>query len=145
MCEFKNDMVLCGITSVSFSRSGRLLFSGYDDYNCLGWDVLGSTDKHYYQLQGTSLVRTPIIYTIDLSVLFSSFPLFFPLFPSPFLSISLPLLFSLFPHYSLFLLLAVAVVMTMVMCHSLKCVFLLLLHTIIHPFSCFPCFSCFRS
>ena len=50
--EFKNDMVLCGITSVSFSRSGRLLFAGYDDYNCLGWDTLGATDKHYYQLQG---------------------------------------------------------------------------------------------
>jgi guanine nucleotide-binding protein G(I)/G(S)/G(T) subunit beta-1 len=52
LCEFKNDMVLCGITSVSFSRSGRLLFAGYDDYNCLGWDVFGSTDKQVYQLQG---------------------------------------------------------------------------------------------
>jgi len=50
--EFKNDMVLCGITSVSFSRSGRLLFAGYDDYNCLAWDMLGSTDKQVYQLQG---------------------------------------------------------------------------------------------
>jgi len=52
VCEFKNDMVLCGITSVSFSRSGRVLFAGYDDYNCLGWDVLGNTDKQVYQLQG---------------------------------------------------------------------------------------------
>jgi len=52
VCEFKNDMVLCGITSVSFSRSGRILFAGYDDYNCLGWDVLGSTDKQAYQIQG---------------------------------------------------------------------------------------------
>lgn len=52
ICEFKNDMVLCGITSVSFSRSGRLLFAGYDDYNCLGWDILGPTDKQVYQLQG---------------------------------------------------------------------------------------------
>lgn len=52
VCEFKNDMVLCGITSVSFSRSGRLLFAGYDDYNCLAWDVLGSTEKQQYQLQG---------------------------------------------------------------------------------------------
>jgi guanine nucleotide-binding protein G(I)/G(S)/G(T) subunit beta-1 len=32
--------------------SGRILFAGYDDYNCLGWDVLGATDKHHYQLQG---------------------------------------------------------------------------------------------
>ena len=52
VCEFKNDMVLCGITSVAFSGSGRILFAGYDDYNCLGWDVLGSTEKQYYQLQG---------------------------------------------------------------------------------------------
>lgn len=50
--EFRNDMVLCGITSVSFSRSGRILFAGYDDYNCLGWDTMGATDKHHYQLQG---------------------------------------------------------------------------------------------
>jgi len=52
LAEFKNDMVLCGITSVSFSRSGRLLFAGYDDYNCLGWDLFGQTDKQAYQLQG---------------------------------------------------------------------------------------------
>jgi len=52
ICEFKNDMVLCGITSVSFSKSGRLLFAGYDDYNCLGWDILGPTEKQVYQLQG---------------------------------------------------------------------------------------------
>lgn len=52
ICEFRNDMVLCGITSVSFSKSGRILFAGYDDYNCLGWDVLGATDKQVYQLQG---------------------------------------------------------------------------------------------
>lgn len=51
VCEFKNDMVLCGITSVSFSASGRLLFAGYDDYNCLGWDMLGSTEKVAFQLQ----------------------------------------------------------------------------------------------
>ena len=52
VCEFKNDTILCGITSVAFSGSGRILFAGYDDYNCLGWDVLGSTDKQYYQMQG---------------------------------------------------------------------------------------------
>ena len=28
------------VTSVSFSRSGRLLFAGYEDAQCLGWDVL---------------------------------------------------------------------------------------------------------
>lgn len=52
VCEFKNEMVLCGITSCSFSKSGRILFAGYDDYNCLGWDIIGSTEKHHFQLQG---------------------------------------------------------------------------------------------
>jgi len=53
VCEFKNDMVLCGITSVSFSHSGRLLFAGYDDYNCFGWDLLGRTDKPAFTLTPT--------------------------------------------------------------------------------------------
>jgi guanine nucleotide-binding protein G(I)/G(S)/G(T) subunit beta-1 len=52
VCAFRNDLVLCGITSVTFSKSGRLLFAGYDDYNCLGWDVLGHTDRAVYALQG---------------------------------------------------------------------------------------------
>ena len=53
VCEFKNEMVLCGITSVSFSRSGRVLFAGYDDYNCFGWDIIGREDKPAYQLTPT--------------------------------------------------------------------------------------------
>ncbi|OLY80237.1 Guanine nucleotide-binding protein subunit beta-1, partial [Smittium mucronatum] len=37
-----NDDILCGITSISFSSSGRLLFAGYDDFNVNVWDVLKS-------------------------------------------------------------------------------------------------------
>lgn len=37
---FKHQTILCGITSVDFSSSGRILFAGYDDHNLLGWDVL---------------------------------------------------------------------------------------------------------
>lgn len=29
---YMNDSILCGITSVAFSISGRLLFGGYDDW-----------------------------------------------------------------------------------------------------------------
>ncbi|KAJ2081122.1 G protein subunit beta [Coemansia sp. RSA 988] len=42
-CELKQYVqsnILCGITSVAFSHSGRLLFAGYDDFNCNVWDVL---------------------------------------------------------------------------------------------------------
>lgn len=37
---FVHDNILCGITSVAFSVSGRILFAGYDDNNCNVWDVL---------------------------------------------------------------------------------------------------------
>ena len=38
--QFSHDNILCGITSVGFSSSGRLLFAGYDDFNCYVWDTL---------------------------------------------------------------------------------------------------------
>jgi guanine nucleotide-binding protein G(I)/G(S)/G(T) subunit beta-1 len=36
---FADPKILCGITSISFSKSGRLLFGGYDDSCCYAWDV----------------------------------------------------------------------------------------------------------
>lgn len=38
--RFGSDRILCGITSVDFSGSGRILFAGYDDYNVVAWDTL---------------------------------------------------------------------------------------------------------
>jgi hypothetical protein len=35
-----HDNILCGITSVAFSVSGRILFAGYDDNNVNVWDTL---------------------------------------------------------------------------------------------------------
>jgi len=32
--NWQSDSILCGITSIAFSASGRLLFAGYDDFNC---------------------------------------------------------------------------------------------------------------
>lgn len=37
---FTHDNILCGITSVAFSISGRILFGGYDDWTCNVWDTL---------------------------------------------------------------------------------------------------------
>lgn len=31
--KYNNDKILCGITSVAFSKTGKYLFAGYDDYN----------------------------------------------------------------------------------------------------------------
>eukprot|EP00127_Corallochytrium_limacisporum_P000648 Clim_evm47s22 gene=Clim_evmTU47s22 len=42
-CEvnvYTSENILCGITSVAFSNSGRLLFAGYDDFHCYVWDTL---------------------------------------------------------------------------------------------------------
>jgi len=43
MNMYANDKILCGITSVSFSLTGKFLFAGYDDYNCHAWDTLTGT------------------------------------------------------------------------------------------------------
>lgn len=40
LAELSAENILCGITSVTVSNSGRILFGGYDDYNCYGWDIL---------------------------------------------------------------------------------------------------------
>jgi guanine nucleotide-binding protein G(I)/G(S)/G(T) subunit beta-1 len=37
---FSHDAILCGITSVDVSLSGKYMFAGYDDYNCTVWDTL---------------------------------------------------------------------------------------------------------
>jgi guanine nucleotide-binding protein G(I)/G(S)/G(T) subunit beta-1 len=50
--EYSNDKILCGITSVAVSNSGRFLFAGYDDYNCYAWDVISTNGQHAYQLTG---------------------------------------------------------------------------------------------
>ena len=40
LMEYTDDDILCGISSIDFSKSGRLLFGGYDDFTCHVWDVL---------------------------------------------------------------------------------------------------------
>jgi guanine nucleotide-binding protein G(I)/G(S)/G(T) subunit beta-1 len=40
LMQYTHDNILCGITSVAFSISGRYLFAGYDDFNCHVWDTL---------------------------------------------------------------------------------------------------------
>jgi len=47
---YSNESIMCGITSVAFSISGRFLFAGYDDFNCHVWDTLKG--EKVYCLQG---------------------------------------------------------------------------------------------
>ena len=53
LAVYSHDNIICGITSVAFSKSGRLLLAGYDDFNCNVWDALraeraGKNLSYYY-------------------------------------------------------------------------------------------------
>jgi len=48
--SFNNEKILCGITSVAFSKSGRVLFAGYDDFNTIAWDTLDSASTPAFYL-----------------------------------------------------------------------------------------------
>jgi len=48
--QFSEDKILCGITSVDFSQSGKYVFAGYDDYNCYVWETV--TGRMSQQLVG---------------------------------------------------------------------------------------------
>lgn len=37
---YTHENIICGITSVAFSKSGRLLMAGYEDFNCNIWDSM---------------------------------------------------------------------------------------------------------
>lgn len=50
LMTYTHDNILCGITSVAFSISGRFLFAGYDDFNCNVWDTLKG--ERVFTLQG---------------------------------------------------------------------------------------------
>lgn len=63
--KFAHDRIACGITSVAFSRSGRLLFGGYDDYNTYAWDTLAGPNQQPYALPGAHENRVSCLGTND--------------------------------------------------------------------------------
>ena len=40
LAKFCDEGVIHGITSIGISRSGRIIYAGQDDYNCMMWDTL---------------------------------------------------------------------------------------------------------
>jgi len=40
LMNYRSESISCGVTSVAFSKSGRYLFGGYDDFRCNVWDTL---------------------------------------------------------------------------------------------------------
>ena len=49
LAVYSHDNIICGITSVAFSKSGRLLLAGYDDFNCNVWDALRAERAGWFQ------------------------------------------------------------------------------------------------
>jgi guanine nucleotide-binding protein G(I)/G(S)/G(T) subunit beta-1 len=48
--KYSDNGILCGITSIAFSKSGSWLFGGYDDFNCYAWNTI--TGEHETTLNG---------------------------------------------------------------------------------------------
>lgn len=51
--KFSDEQAMLGIFSVSFSKSGRLLFAGYEEHMCYAWETI-SNEGVYHALQGHS-------------------------------------------------------------------------------------------
>lgn len=60
---YSHDNIICGITSVAFSKSGRLLLAGYDDFNCNVWDTMKA--ERAGKLSGSLTDWCVVIATID--------------------------------------------------------------------------------
>eukprot|EP01006_Ploeotia_vitrea_P046594 TRINITY_DN67039_c5_g1_i3.p1 TRINITY_DN67039_c5_g1~~TRINITY_DN67039_c5_g1_i3.p1 ORF type:complete len:348 (+),score=174.01 TRINITY_DN67039_c5_g1_i3:235-1278(+) len=41
------DKILCGVTSVAFSKTGQYMFAGYDDFSFYAWKATGSVAQHH--------------------------------------------------------------------------------------------------
>ena len=56
---YSHDNIICGITSVAFSKSGRLLLAGYDDFNCNVWDSIRAERAGMYTFPIWTDFRNP--------------------------------------------------------------------------------------
>ena len=57
LAMYSHDNIICGITSVAFSKSGRLLLAGYDDFNCNVWDSIRAERAGKLHIGGRSTRR----------------------------------------------------------------------------------------
>lgn len=63
---YSHDNIICGITSVAFSKSGRLLLAGYDDFNCNVWDSMKAERAGKF----TSIINTIFMVYCDACLIF---------------------------------------------------------------------------
>lgn len=48
---FTEDRIICGITDVTFSKTGRLMFAGYEDKICIAWETI-SKNGAFHEMKG---------------------------------------------------------------------------------------------
>jgi WD40 repeat protein len=58
LAMYSHDNIICGITSVAFSKSGRLLLAGYDDFNCNVWDSMKTERAGIFRRQFVFLYQS---------------------------------------------------------------------------------------
>ena len=72
LAMYSHDNIICGVTSVAFSKSGRLLLAGYDDFNCNVWDSIRAEragKNIYLNMHIKCLFRlSPLIYCLPHSL-----------------------------------------------------------------------------
>lgn len=73
---FSHDNIICGITSVAFSKSGRLLLAGYDDFNCNVWDTMKAERAGKYLFTSLFSIYYVLLILINCFRVYSRFCLF---------------------------------------------------------------------
>ena len=83
LAMYSHDNIICGVTSVAFSKSGRLLLAGYDDFNCNVWDSIraeraGNFQEsiiHYTSYMISKIKSHCMLFFIMLAILSNLIPL----------------------------------------------------------------------
>lgn len=52
LITYQDSSIMCGVTSLAPSLSGRLLLAGYDDFNVNIWDALKAERVGEYEREG---------------------------------------------------------------------------------------------
>ncbi len=81
---YQDSSLNAGVTSLALSNSGRLIFAGYDDFNCHIWDSLKGEKVGELTLEKPLFyMSSPLLFLLFYHILSFSFHLMSPPPPSP--------------------------------------------------------------
>lgn len=61
---YQDSSLNAGVTSLALSMSGRLIFAGYDDFNCHIWDSLKGEKVGEEMMMSTFIITTHFFISI---------------------------------------------------------------------------------